>query len=236
MHLVIIQVGYSPRCCILISKVCCTGLPSYSDLPILRYKGPREGTCTASGSSYTQSTADKDHSGSPRWAAETFSEGWWTTFPHCLRFGSTIIFCPSYIFLLERRDLFFIRETLVNIPPFTYRTSSKSRRGPHFFIFYQCFCRLRLFVWSHLKRLLCATEAAATVKKFSIDFIDMFDLCAWGFLRPSLEALENCMDCVCSAMVECWREQPDERPDFKTIRAKLRPMRKGLWVIAPHNT
>ncbi|XP_046653495.1 guanylate cyclase 32E-like isoform X2 [Daphnia pulicaria] len=46
--------------------------------------------------------------------------------------------------------------------------------------------------------------------------------------RPQMEALENCLDCVCTVMVECWREQPEERPDFKTIRSKLRPMRKGL--------
>jgi len=46
--------------------------------------------------------------------------------------------------------------------------------------------------------------------------------------RPQVEALENCLDCVCTVMVECWREQPEERPDFKTIRSKLRPMRKGL--------
>merc|ERR1740128_554258 len=46
--------------------------------------------------------------------------------------------------------------------------------------------------------------------------------------RPKVDELENCIDCVCSSMKECWREVPDERPDFKTIRSKLRPMRKGL--------
>lgn len=29
-------------------------------------------------------------------------------------------------------------------------------------------------------------------------------------------------------MKQCWAETPDERPDFKTIRNRLRPMRKGL--------
>ncbi|XP_035231048.1 atrial natriuretic peptide receptor 1-like [Stegodyphus dumicola] len=29
-------------------------------------------------------------------------------------------------------------------------------------------------------------------------------------------------------MQECWSEEPENRPDFKTIRAKLRPMRRGM--------
>lgn len=27
---------------------------------------------------------------------------------------------------------------------------------------------------------------------------------------------------------ECWAENPEDRPDFKTIRTKLRPLRKGM--------
>ncbi|TMW50809.1 hypothetical protein DOY81_004138, partial [Sarcophaga bullata] len=46
--------------------------------------------------------------------------------------------------------------------------------------------------------------------------------------RPSLQPLETSFDCVREILKECWSERPDERPDFKTIRAKLRPLRKGM--------
>lgn len=29
-------------------------------------------------------------------------------------------------------------------------------------------------------------------------------------------------------MISCWSELPEDRPDFKTIRTRLRPIRKGL--------
>lgn len=29
-------------------------------------------------------------------------------------------------------------------------------------------------------------------------------------------------------LIDCWTEKPEDRPDFKTIRAKLRPLRKGM--------
>ncbi|KAM7281945.1 guanylate cyclase 32E [Ixodes scapularis] len=35
-------------------------------------------------------------------------------------------------------------------------------------------------------------------------------------------------ECVRDCMVDCWAEDPDARPDFKAIRTRLRPMRKGL--------
>ncbi|XP_022181653.1 guanylate cyclase 32E isoform X1 [Myzus persicae] len=46
--------------------------------------------------------------------------------------------------------------------------------------------------------------------------------------RPPLELLENNFDFVRDCLEDCWAENPDDRPDFKTIRVKLRPMRKGM--------
>ncbi|XP_061383462.1 guanylate cyclase 32E isoform X2 [Danaus plexippus] len=46
--------------------------------------------------------------------------------------------------------------------------------------------------------------------------------------RPPLEALSGGFDCVRECCTECWAEDPALRPDFKTIRAKLRPLRKGM--------
>ncbi|XP_026479460.1 guanylate cyclase 32E-like [Ctenocephalides felis] len=46
--------------------------------------------------------------------------------------------------------------------------------------------------------------------------------------RPPLEPLENSFDCVRECLMECWNENPELRPDFKTIRTKLRPLRKGM--------
>lgn len=46
--------------------------------------------------------------------------------------------------------------------------------------------------------------------------------------RPTLQPLESSFDCVRECLKDCWAERPDDRPDFKTIRAKLRPLRKGM--------
>lgn len=46
--------------------------------------------------------------------------------------------------------------------------------------------------------------------------------------RPPLEMLENNFDFVRDCLEDCWAENPDQRPDFKAIRVKLRPMRKGM--------
>ncbi|XP_071034347.1 guanylate cyclase 32E isoform X3 [Parasteatoda tepidariorum] len=46
--------------------------------------------------------------------------------------------------------------------------------------------------------------------------------------RPQVNKLDDSFDCVIECMQECWSEDSDERPDFKTIRTKLRPMRKGM--------
>ncbi|XP_035233508.1 atrial natriuretic peptide receptor 1-like [Stegodyphus dumicola] len=46
--------------------------------------------------------------------------------------------------------------------------------------------------------------------------------------RPQVAKLEDSFDCIVDCMQECWAEDPETRPDFKSIRTKLRPMRKGM--------
>ncbi|XP_043487729.1 guanylate cyclase 32E [Polistes fuscatus] len=46
--------------------------------------------------------------------------------------------------------------------------------------------------------------------------------------RPPLEQLENTFDFIRDCLLECWAEDPENRPDFKIIRNKLRPLRKGM--------
>ncbi|CAH0555549.1 unnamed protein product [Brassicogethes aeneus] len=46
--------------------------------------------------------------------------------------------------------------------------------------------------------------------------------------RPPLGSLETSFDFVRDCLKECWTENPEERPDFKSIRTKLRPLRKGM--------
>ncbi|XP_078045416.1 guanylate cyclase 32E [Augochlora pura] len=46
--------------------------------------------------------------------------------------------------------------------------------------------------------------------------------------RPPLDQLENCFHFVRDCLIECWSEDPEIRPDFKIIRNKLRPLRKGM--------
>ncbi|XP_067205075.1 guanylate cyclase 32E [Linepithema humile] len=46
--------------------------------------------------------------------------------------------------------------------------------------------------------------------------------------RPPLDQLENTFDFVRDCLLECWAENPDLRPEFKIIRNKLRPLRKGM--------
>ncbi|XP_066598424.1 guanylate cyclase 32E [Prorops nasuta] len=46
--------------------------------------------------------------------------------------------------------------------------------------------------------------------------------------RPPLDQLENTFDFVRECLIECWAEEPEHRPDFKIVRNKLRPLRKGM--------
>ena len=56
---------------------------------------------------------------------------------------------------------------------------------------------------------------------------------SWTFvsssmIRPQLDKLENCMDFVKETIRLCWSESPDKRLDFKCIRSRLRPLRRGI--------
>ncbi|XP_062715719.1 speract receptor isoform X1 [Aedes albopictus] len=46
--------------------------------------------------------------------------------------------------------------------------------------------------------------------------------------RPAIQPLETSFDCVRECLRECWAEKPEDRPDFKAIRNKLRVLRKGM--------
>ncbi|XP_075969461.1 guanylate cyclase 32E isoform X2 [Anticarsia gemmatalis] len=46
--------------------------------------------------------------------------------------------------------------------------------------------------------------------------------------RPPLDALVGRFDCVRECCSECWAEEAAARPDFKAIRTRLRPLRKGM--------
>ncbi|KAG8235369.1 hypothetical protein J437_LFUL012580, partial [Ladona fulva] len=47
-------------------------------------------------------------------------------------------------------------------------------------------------------------------------------------LRPPLDLLETSFDFMRDCLKECWHEIPEERPDFRAVRLRLRPMRKGI--------
>lgn len=47
--------------------------------------------------------------------------------------------------------------------------------------------------------------------------------------RPDLSQM-NCSELVLRCIQECWNEDPDQRPDFKYIRQRLKPMQQGLYV------
>lgn len=44
--------------------------------------------------------------------------------------------------------------------------------------------------------------------------------------------MANNFDFVQDCLRHCWLENPEERPDFQLIRARLRPLRKGMSVSA----
>ncbi|XP_041362492.1 guanylate cyclase 32E-like [Gigantopelta aegis] len=49
----------------------------------------------------------------------------------------------------------------------------------------------------------------------------------YNVFRPETTAL-SCQDYFISCMHDCWNELPDQRPDFKTIRTRLKNMNLGL--------
>lgn len=58
---------------------------------------------------------------------------------------------------------------------------------------------------------------------FLLLFIFIVDI-----FRPPLQPLDSSFDCVRECLKDCWAEKPEDRPDFKAIRTKLRPLRKGM--------
>ena len=48
-----------------------------------------------------------------------------------------------------------------------------------------------------------------------------------GPMRVS-EVTDSGKDCIVAAMLSCWAESPDERPDFKSLHARLQPIRRGM--------
>ncbi|XP_033123771.1 guanylate cyclase 32E-like isoform X2 [Anneissia japonica] len=46
--------------------------------------------------------------------------------------------------------------------------------------------------------------------------------------RPNIMVIGECPECILKTMQECWHEDPEKRPDFKTIKTKLRPLQKGM--------
>lgn len=52
-------------------------------------------------------------------------------------------------------------------------------------------------------------------------------------LRPNINVLRNCEiaeDYIIQCLTDCWDEFPENRPDFGTIRARLKKMKDGKYV------
>ena len=50
-------------------------------------------------------------------------------------------------------------------------------------------------------------------------------------LRPPLNLIDA-PECVKQSIVLCWNEEPDNRPDMRLVRLKLKELQGGLWVEA----
>lgn len=48
--------------------------------------------------------------------------------------------------------------------------------------------------------------------------------------RPRLSEISSTPKFITDVIKECWDEDPCKRPDFKTLRTKLKPMQKGMYV------
>jgi len=49
--------------------------------------------------------------------------------------------------------------------------------------------------------------------------------------RPRLAELDTTPKFVTEVIKDCWDEIPEKRPDLKTIRARLKTLQKGMWVM-----
>ena len=112
------------------------------------------------------------------------------------------------------------------------------RRGPFGFLGYEPKGRdilIHYFVkntyTSHLSKILC-------LRVFSIDIIELVKrkpLPGEEPFRPDLDYLmvdaENrCAEYILQCMKDCWAESPELRPDFHTIRVRLKKMKDGKYV------
>ncbi|OTF83669.1 hypothetical protein BLA29_000274 [Euroglyphus maynei] len=52
--------------------------------------------------------------------------------------------------------------------------------------------------------------------------------------RPRLKKLK-CSAYIIKCIEECWKEEPEERPDFRFINIRLREMQAGLYVGFPNS-
>ncbi|XP_030840199.1 speract receptor [Strongylocentrotus purpuratus] len=46
--------------------------------------------------------------------------------------------------------------------------------------------------------------------------------------RPNVMEVDDCPNCMLTGMQECWNENPDERPEVKTLTTRLKPLQKGM--------
>lgn len=46
--------------------------------------------------------------------------------------------------------------------------------------------------------------------------------------RPRLAELDTTPKFVTEVIKECWAQDPEKRPDFKTIRSKLKELQRGM--------
>jgi len=64
-----------------------------------------------------------------------------------------------------------------------------------------------------------------------IDRVKKFPEAGEPLFRPNLNILSetktNCADYVINTIMDCWEDSPECRPDFKTIRIRLKKMKAG---------
>ncbi|XP_030370982.1 receptor-type guanylate cyclase Gyc76C-like isoform X2 [Scaptodrosophila lebanonensis] len=63
-----------------------------------------------------------------------------------------------------------------------------------------------------------------------VDLVKKLPLKGQEPFRPEVESIieaESCPDYVLACIKDCWAEEPEERPDFSTIRTRLKKMRGG---------
>jgi guanylate cyclase, other len=71
---------------------------------------------------------------------------------------------------------------------------------------------------------------------FSIDlytlpkYIDIIEkLKNFIHIRPPINNIKA-PDCIKESIVMCWHKNPEERPDIRTVRMKLKELERGMYV------